>query len=511
LDIPSLEELEIFNLTIRHVARGRLSGRRRTVFASRRICRGTDVPSMSVRVDVVATVRRWSPDRQDKVGAALKQWAQDERFADNEIIVEIFRGTRKKPGVYMEAYTPSPVLISHAYTWQKTSLQRLRKRIKLAGGDGVSLEYTYPDDEEPKAGRFAATATGARKTSRTGLETAPGNIDIYCLRAAQGDRYLVAGGGKKKKTFVIDVSVFPPSVHTLDGYSTDCAAFSPDGRLWIWGTYDPMGFKNSLFEADHGILRPSSVKLPWSPGCLRSTPAGVVVFPSAGDARTVSRLRERRPCLLAGRELIPLEQVGPAETLKEVKYYSSVECDAVPFGDDSVLVVWDRRPYRLTGCEVAPLSGGGLEVEGMRELSSGITLADGAVAACYSHKLRIFSPSGARKTALPLDNVMKLIRGPGGELVIREGENPENDFLKVWWPATRELTRIGLDVFGLKDSADAYWVVCSHATARLVVYRGGDERWLALPWSTVVKLPRVTEAQFAATRGKRPARKARTP
>jgi hypothetical protein len=455
-------------------------------------------------VDIVATVRQWPPNRKHEVHQALKRWAKDEQFTDRQIIVEIFGGTRKTPNLYMEAYTPSPLFIPHALVWQKASLARLREHIGAAGGDDVSLECTYSADEEPKTTSFVAIPTGACETSRTGLESAPCDIHMTSPRAAQGDRHLVGGGGTTNKTFVIDVSEFPPSVQTIAGFSTDCAAFAPDGRLWAWGTYDPMGFKNSLFEADETALRPSSVKPPWSPGCMRSTPASVIVFPFAGAARTVSKQREQRPCLLAGRRFIPLDELGPADSLKAVKYYSSVECDAVPFDADSTLLVWDGRPYRLSGREITPLPGSKLRVEGRSELSSGITLSDGTVATCHSRKLRVFSASGARKTVLPLDNVMKLIRGPGDELVIREGENPENDFLKVWWPATQELTRIGLDVFGLKDSVHADLVVYSRASARLVVYHGTNKRWLALPWSIVAGLPRITLAQLRAMRRKPP-------
>lgn len=103
---------------------------------------------MSVSLEFRAKVGRWSKAREDAVFGALKAWAyEDERFNPREVIVDILGGGPRNPIVRMEAYTTGPIIISGFGRWAKEAEERLRGRIAAAGGEDVSLEFSFPDED----------------------------------------------------------------------------------------------------------------------------------------------------------------------------------------------------------------------------------------------------------------------------------------------------------------------------------------------------------------------------
>ncbi|MFZ6178966.1 hypothetical protein [Nannocystis pusilla] len=103
---------------------------------------------MSVNLEFVAKVGKWPREREDEVLAALKAWAyEDEGLDKREVIVDILGGGPRNPIVRMEAYTTGPVIISGFGDWSVAAEARLRKRVAEAGGEDVSLRFTFPDEE----------------------------------------------------------------------------------------------------------------------------------------------------------------------------------------------------------------------------------------------------------------------------------------------------------------------------------------------------------------------------
>ena len=103
---------------------------------------------MSINLEFVAKVGRWPKEREDEVFAALKAWAyEDERFNPREVIVDILGGGPRNPIVRMEAYSTMPIIISGFGRWAKETEERLRNRIAAAGGEDVSLRFTFPDED----------------------------------------------------------------------------------------------------------------------------------------------------------------------------------------------------------------------------------------------------------------------------------------------------------------------------------------------------------------------------
>lgn len=103
---------------------------------------------MSVNLEFVARVGKWPADRKDEVFEALRAWAyEDERFNPREVIVDILGGGPRNPVVRMEAYTTGPIIISRFGEWHDATEKRLHSRVRAAGGEEISLNFTFPDDD----------------------------------------------------------------------------------------------------------------------------------------------------------------------------------------------------------------------------------------------------------------------------------------------------------------------------------------------------------------------------
>ena len=178
---------------------------------------------------------------------------------------------------------------------------------------------------------------------------------------------------------------------------------------------------------------------------------------------------------------------APAPTCKP----GDLECAAAPFGDGSLLVLWDRRPYRWDGGH-ALLPLGDEELGVPDDLLATVTLPDGSIVGGFGRKLLQIDREGRRSTVLPLTNVMAVGHGPGDVLVIKEGTNPEADALKLWWPESREVTHVQPEVRGLESgpTLSYYDPVLDH----LVAMRPGA--WHAVAWATLAALPRVDLVTF---------------
>lgn len=101
---------------------------------------------VSVNLKFQAKVGRWPKAKEDEVFAALKAWAyEDEGFNPREVLVDVLGGGPRNPIVRMEAYTPGPIIISGFGRWSLEAEARLHQRVGTAGGDDVSLSFTFPD------------------------------------------------------------------------------------------------------------------------------------------------------------------------------------------------------------------------------------------------------------------------------------------------------------------------------------------------------------------------------
>ena len=138
--------------------------------------------------------------------------------------------------------------------------------------------------------------------------------------------------------------------------------------------------------------------------------------------------------------------------------------------------------------------GGTLDVPD--DLCAAVALSDGSIVGGFGRKLVRIDRDGRRAAVLPLDNVVGVARGPADTLILSEGDNPEGDALKLWWPATRELTHVPPKLLELDDRP---MFVYFDASAQLVV-AARPRMWHALAWSELEALRRVSEDEFTARR-----------
>ena len=319
---------------------------------------------------------------------------------------------------------------------------------------------------------------------RSRVVTAPNPLTSSHARplAISGDRMLV---GEHFVLHELDTATFPPMAITHQDMQVTAAAFTP------WGTEfvrlvtdrDVRPFKFGYCELPD--LGPLAIEPEFAVGLARPARDGVLLFPQPTTQRRagVRPLVLRPPSTL---EPLPLPEPATSER---------VECDAVAFGDGSLLVVWDGVPYRWDGVAPPVSLGGVLEVPD--DLCATVVLSDGSIVGGFGRKLVRIDRDGQRTTVLPLDNVMAMARGPDDTLIISEGDNPEADCLKLWWPATRELTHVRPEMLELDDRP---CFIYFDATAQLVV-AARPRMWHALPWSELEAMRRVPEDEFIARRG----------
>ncbi|HET9988461.1 MAG TPA: hypothetical protein VFQ65_08070, partial [Kofleriaceae bacterium] len=145
---------------------------------------------------------------------------------------------------------------------------------------------------------------------------------------------------------------------------------------------------------------------------------------------------------------------------------------------------WDAVAYRWDGAGPPVLLG--VTLDAPEELCA-VTQSDGAIIAGFGHALSRIDREGTVTPVLPLTNVVRLARGPDDVLIIGEGDNPDSDALKIWWPATGGLTHVTRGLLGLAEAPMfAYY---DPRAEMLVVAQPGS--WHAVPWHEIAALRRV--------------------
>ncbi len=308
------------------------------------------------------------------------------------------------------------------------------------------------------------------------LITAPNPLTSPLARpiASSGTRMLV---GEHFVFHELDTATFPPGVITNADMHVTAAAFTPWGTELVRMATDRnvRPFQFSYYELPSRA--PLAIDPPFPIGIARPARDCVLLFPE----RSTRQRSGVRPLVL--RPGLPLEPLD----VPEAAALQSIECTAIEFGDGTYLVVWDGRPYRWD-CETAPVPLGD-PLGAPEDVGSAGVLADGSIVGGFGRKLIRIDREGARETILPLDNVMMVAKGPDDVLVIGEGDNPEDDALKLWWPATREITHVSKAALGMTEAPT--FIYYDARQELVVAARPGT--WHGLPWNTLAAMRRTTE------------------
>jgi hypothetical protein len=307
------------------------------------------------------------------------------------------------------------------------------------------------------------------------LITAPNPLSSPLARpiACAGTRMLV---GEHFVFHELDTATFPPGVITNADMHVTAAAFTPWGTEFVRMATDRnvRPFQFAYYELP--AREPLAIDPPVPIGIARPARDCVLLFP------------ERSTKLRSGVTPFVLRPGQPLEPLAvpEATSLQAIECAAIGFGDGTYLVVWDGLPYRWD-CESAPVPLGA-PLGAPEDVGSAVVLADGSIAGGFGRKLVRIDRDGARETILPLDHVMTVAKGPEDALVIGEADHAEGDALKVWWPATHELTRVSKAALGVTEPPT--FVYYDPIAELVVAARPGT--WHALPWSVLAGMRRTT-------------------
>jgi hypothetical protein len=367
----------------------------------------------------------------------------------------------------------------------------LRKVLRVAAAGGYAY-WEGTDLPVSRAKQDYWLADGAPRQVR--VEPNSFTSPLVQPLAIRGSTYLLH---EQWKLHEVDVATFPPAVTTHDAVQVVAAAFTPWDTLLVRIATDrsqrPYRFSHTELPADsiRTSLRtqtapdrtaaPFTLDTPFKIGKAYGTAAGVLLLPVRfGQVATYA------PHVLRAGGVVERVE-APAPTCRP----GDLECDAAQFGDGSLLVIWDRRAYRWDGGRaLVPL--GDEELDTPDDLLATVTLADGSIVGGFGRGLVQIDREGRRSTVLPLTNVMAVGQGPGDVLVIKEGNNPEADALKLWWPSSREVTHVQPDVLGLESGPTLSYY--DPVRDKLIAMLPGA--WHAVDWATLAALPRVDLATF---------------
>jgi hypothetical protein len=319
---------------------------------------------------------------------------------------------------------------------------------------------------------------------RSPVVTAPNPLTTAHARplAIAHDRMLV---GEHFVLHELDTAGFPPAALSHADMQVNAAAFTPWGTELVRMVTDREArpFKFGYFELPSRA--PLAIAPDFAVGLARPAPGGVLLFP---QATTQPRPGVRPLVLRPPASLEPLELPEPAATER-------VACEAHPFGDGSLLILWDAVPYRWDGAAPPVCLGGTLEPPD--DLGAIVTLADGSIVGAFGRKLVRIDRAGAQAIVAPLDNLVGVALGPDDVLILSEADNPEADALKLYWPATREVTSVAPALLELDDRPS---FVYYDAAAGLLV-AALARRWHAIPWRELAALRRIPVDDLVARRG----------
>jgi len=285
----------------------------------------------------------------------------------------------------------------------------------------------------------------------------------------------------------LDISSFPPSTTTTPDMQVTTAAFTPWGTQFVRMATDrsQRPFKFSYYELPD--RDPLDLDPPFVVGLARATSDSLLLLPQPAS-------RERGT---AGPTVMQRDHRLKPLRLPEAVDPQRLDCDAMAFGDGSLLIAWDGKAYRWDGLADPKLIDEVLEAAQFP--CPFATLSDGSIVGAFGKTLLRIDHNGTRHESLPIDNVVAIAVADDDTLIISEGENPEGDALKLWWPRTREMTHVHPEMFGIDDRPT--FVYFDRAAHLVVVARPGT--WHALPWADLAALRRIPDDVFAARRAER--------
>jgi hypothetical protein len=361
----------------------------------------------------------------------------------------------------------------------------------------VPMADQYPGDPALMLAGHLGNEPG---TAGRAVEAAPLTAHAGILGRRLLDHWFVSADYQPFGTNVWDLSAWPPRLaHAMSEYAP-YQARARDGRWLLFSETNakasPRSFRPRVFS---DLGRPPDLVAPVVIGGVEQsiTDGGFVGDRPLVFVRPPHTTRRGDPVppprWLAGQDWQPVPGL-PTATARPTALRTMVEdpvVGLVPLGNGGDVVVWDGDGYELRGERFEKTFATAAEpCHG--DWSSVPAGADGFF---YLSARRLFEVhrGGVPTAHAPKwTNLTHVGQGPGGGLVLKEGDNKDGDVGKLYFPADGTFIHIEPELFDDKDYSFIYW---SPATDRLIVL---SDRFLAIPTSAVLSLPR-----YRATTGRR--------
>lgn len=291
-------------------------------------------------------------------------------------------------------------------------------------------------------------------------------------------------------TVLLDLSQWPPRHHVRSQEFAWNADGDRDGRWLLVSRTGPGDFRNPVRGRVFSDLRKDPELI------LRVEDKGADVQINDGFlvGGRVVLIPDTYPCK-PGMELMAWMQDGeemrpapglPAHTARKERFSMAwIVRDVARLADGSEVLVWDGEGYEWDGSRFQQTFQLGL-TDPYNALSA-IPSGDDGFFFITQRKLFEVHRGGKAVRHAPLwENVMAALPGPADGLLLKEGNNPDDDIGKLYFPADGTFIRIEPESLG---DQDLYDFLCWSQGANRIIASDGANLY-AVPVETILALPR---------------------
>jgi hypothetical protein len=291
-------------------------------------------------------------------------------------------------------------------------------------------------------------------------------------------------------TVVLDLTKWPPPFHVRPqefGWRADCDA---GGRWLLVSRAGPGGHVNPVRGRVYTDLRKEPEQI------LRAEDNGTEVMVNDGflvggrvvlipDLSSCKPGTELKAWMQDGERMRPAPGLPPHRVRKSKIGNEWIVRDVARLADGREVLIWDGEGYEWDGSRFQMTFPLGV-TDAYNKLSAIPAGADGFFFLSARKLYEVHRGKKPVRHGPNWDNVMALLPGPQGGLLVKEGGNPDGDIGKLYFPADRTFIHIEPELLGDQDLYD--FLCWSQGANRIIA----SDRYnlYAVPVETVLSLPR---------------------
>jgi hypothetical protein len=291
-------------------------------------------------------------------------------------------------------------------------------------------------------------------------------------------------------TVVLDLTRWLPQAHVRPqefGWRADCDA---NGRCLLVARAGPGDYVNptrgrvytDLRKEPERILRAGDhgTEVKVNDGFLVGGRVVLIPDPSAYKPGT-----ELTAWMQDGERMCPAPGLPPHRVRKGRTGNEWIVRGVARLTDGSEVLVWDGEGYEWDGSRFQRTFPFGL-TDAYNKLSAIPAGEDGFFFLSARKLYEVYRGKEPVRHGPNWDNVMALLPGPQGGLLLKEGGNPDGDIGKLYFPADRTFIHVEPELLG---DQDLYDFLCWSQGANRIIASDGYNLY-AVPVETVLSLPR---------------------